>query len=197
MIGIIPPQYRLAAAIAGAAALAVASFGAGWAVQGWRLGTEIADLKAEHAEQVRRAAKAERDNLTRVINEERAAREDAERTADAERTRAAAAAAVVADLSGQSDRLRDDIRRYSAARSCAPGATPAVAGRGAAGPAAGVVPGDVRDLMLDEAAEALRVLAPAADTARAKHAACVAIYDAARARLKRLGEAGRTIEGQP
>lgn len=29
---------------------AVAAFGAGWAVNGWRLGEQIADLKAEHAQ---------------------------------------------------------------------------------------------------------------------------------------------------
>jgi prophage endopeptidase len=40
-----------------AGALAVA-FGAGWAVNGWRVGTKVADLKASHAQAVETAATA-------------------------------------------------------------------------------------------------------------------------------------------
>ena len=42
-----PNPYVLA--IAGGV-IAVAAFGAGWGINGWRLGTQIAELKAEHAE---------------------------------------------------------------------------------------------------------------------------------------------------
>lgn len=46
-----------------AGALAVA-FGAGWAVNGWRVGTQVADLKASHAEVVKIAAQAAAKQLT-------------------------------------------------------------------------------------------------------------------------------------
>lgn len=41
---LIPPQYRLAAAVAGAVALLAAGFGTGWTVNGWRLGTQVEKL---------------------------------------------------------------------------------------------------------------------------------------------------------
>lgn len=44
LINLIPPQYRIAAAIAGVVALVLAGFGAGWAVQGWRLGAKVERL---------------------------------------------------------------------------------------------------------------------------------------------------------
>lgn len=44
LLKLIPPQYRIAAAIAGAAALLVAGFGAGWSVNGWRLGAKLEKL---------------------------------------------------------------------------------------------------------------------------------------------------------
>lgn len=40
------------------AAVAAALFGAGWAVNGWRLGTAVADLKAQHSDAVAKAATA-------------------------------------------------------------------------------------------------------------------------------------------
>lgn len=186
----IPSTHLIVAAVAGALA-----FGTGWAINGWRLGEDIADLQRDHAEQITKAKTAERAAIDNALAQERAAREDAERIADEQRKLADDAAAVVRALGDERSRLRDDLRRYSAARAGATGAAACTAGGGVAGPAASVVPGDVRDDMLDEAAEVLRVLAPALDASVAKHRACVAIYAAARERLKRMGQAGRTIEG--
>jgi hypothetical protein len=197
MIGaMIPPPYRLAAAGLAALALAAGGFAAGWTFQGWKSKAAIAEVEANHNEQVRQAVKAERDGLASVLAEERALRADMEGQADAARKDLDAAAAAVAVLAGERDGLRGDLRRYSAARACAPGAASGLAAGSPAGTPAGVVSGDVRDQLLDEAAAALGELAPALDSARTRHAACVGIWNQARERLKRLGEAGRPVEGQ-
>ena len=49
---LIPVQYRLLAAGGVALALLLAGAAAGWAVNGWRLGRELAAIKQQHAEQL-------------------------------------------------------------------------------------------------------------------------------------------------
>lgn len=49
---LIPVQYRLLAAGGVALALLLAGAAAGWAVNGWRLGRELAAIKQQHAEQI-------------------------------------------------------------------------------------------------------------------------------------------------
>lgn len=70
---LVPPQYRAVAVCAVLAAVAAVGFAEGWAVNGWRLGTQVATLKQEHAQAVAKAqgealaqvkaAQAERDAL--------------------------------------------------------------------------------------------------------------------------------------
>ncbi len=186
MIGLIPPQFRLLAAgilLAGAAA---AGFAGGYKLRALQATATEASLKASHAQQITEAVQAGQARLQAVLDEERTLRATAERIAHEARQRTAAAQAVADDLAGQSQRLRDDIRRYSAARACPTGATsPAATGSPAAAPA-GLVPGDERDNLLAEAAEALRILAPALDTARAGHAACAQLYGEAERRLRQM-----------
>lgn len=194
MIQLIPPQYRLLAVAGAALAVAAAGFGAGWTFQGWKSSAKLSQVQAEHSAQVRQAVKAERDSLASVLAEERALRAQSEGIANDARQRLDAVDAAAAGLAGERDRLRNDLRQYAATRTCAPGAAAGLAAGSNPRPAAGLVPGDVRDELLDQAAEALGQLAPALDTAHAKHTACAAVYEQARARLKRLGEAGRAVD---
>lgn len=60
-----PAQIKLAGV---AIALAVA-FGAGWAVNGWRLSSEVADLEVEHSKAVATAANARSDEVVRLTGE--------------------------------------------------------------------------------------------------------------------------------
>ena len=186
---LIPPQFRLLAAALAMAAIAAAGFTGGYKLRGMQADAAVAKLKQDHAEQVTAAVKAGHERLQAVLDEERTLRATAERIADEARQRTAQAQAVAADLAGQSDRLRNDIRRYSAARACPASSVAATAGGSISGTAAWVVQGDVRDDMLNEAAEALRELAPALDAARSGHAACAELYEAARGRLALMGAA--------
>jgi hypothetical protein len=193
ILDLIPAPYRLLAVAGAAVALAAGGFGAGYKMRGVSADRDEAALKEAYGEQLRDALLAERKNLEGVLAVERAVREDIEGTANAERERAVAAEAVAADLAASRDSLRDALRRYSAARASAPGSAASAPGGTAANPLAGLVPGDVRDDMLSEGADALGVLAPALDAAKSKHAAIATLWEQARQRLKRLGEAGRDV----
>jgi hypothetical protein len=197
ILDLIPGPYRLLAMGIAAAALAAAGFGAGYKLRGVSADRDINALQAEHSQAKFNLAQDAKQKLEGAIAVERAVREDVEGTANDERTRAAAAEAALSALRAGHDGVRDDLRRYSAARACTTGAAATAASGSATGTSSVVVHADVRDDMLDEAADALRVLAPALDTARSRHADCVAIWDQARARLKRLGEAGRSLEAAP
>lgn len=186
MISLIPPQFRLLAAGILLATAAAAGFAGGYKLRALQADAAAAKLKQDHAEQVTKAVQAGQERLQAVLDEERTLRATAERIAHEARQRTAQAQAVAADLAGQSDRLRNDIRRYSAARACPTGAAAAPAGGGLASTPASLVPGDERDVMLDQAAEALRILAPALDAARASHAACAQLYGEAERRLKQM-----------
>lgn len=190
MINFIPTPYRV---VAGLCVVAVAG-AVGWYSRGLVADRAIASLKADYAEQLRRAIKAERDALNDVLRTERELRNDIEGAANDARIRADKTAAAAADLAADRDRLRTLLQRYSASRACASGAAAAAASGRPAAASAEVVPGDVRDQLLGEAQDALGVLAPALDSARSGHIACVAAYNAARARLKRMGEQGRALE---
>lgn len=198
MIGsLIPPQHRLLAALLAATLALTAAAVGGYRLRGMSATAELERLKRTHADQVTAAVKATQAAIQQALDDERTLRATAERIADEERTRSAAAQAVLADLAGQSDRLRHDLRRYAAARTCIPSPTATPADRSPPPPGAPLVPGDIRDELLTEAAAALRQLAPALDDARAAHTACAAIYDAARLRLARIGPAGRDLERVP
>lgn len=56
-IDLIPAPYRLLALAGAVVALSAASFSGGWAVNGWRLGSEIQGLKTQHAQAVADANK--------------------------------------------------------------------------------------------------------------------------------------------
>lgn len=57
-MNLIPPQYRLLAALVLLAVVAALGFGGGWAVNGWRLGTQVATVKQQHAQAVTDATTA-------------------------------------------------------------------------------------------------------------------------------------------
>jgi hypothetical protein len=73
-VTIIPPQYKLAAEVAGVVALCAAmiggGFAGGWAVNGWRLGTAVATAKTqearERADEAQRVAEALKAAQTRA-----------------------------------------------------------------------------------------------------------------------------------
>jgi hypothetical protein len=50
MIDLIPVQYRMAALAAAFAVSVSAAFGAGWTVNGWRLGRDAEEARADRAE---------------------------------------------------------------------------------------------------------------------------------------------------
>ena len=80
----------------------VLAFGAGWAAQGWRMGTEYAALEALH---VTRLAQAQENALTEYARLEKV-KDDAVRQAEIEAEKNAAAAAAAARAA---DRLRGDL----------------------------------------------------------------------------------------
>jgi hypothetical protein len=173
-------------------------FGGGWTVQGWRADKALADQKAVHEDQVRKTLKAERDNLTGVLNEERALRAKAEEAAHELRERQNLHQRSAAGASAELQRLLDDARRRPAAWACAPSATAAAASGTAPGTAAGVVPSQPDRIgLLEESATGFVAMAQHAMACDATHRALTAYYDEARARLKRMGEAGRTLETKP
>jgi hypothetical protein len=51
MIAAALAPYKLQLAIGAGAVAAAVCFGAGWAVNGWRLGTDVANLRAERAQE--------------------------------------------------------------------------------------------------------------------------------------------------
>lgn len=51
-----PDQIRLAIKAGAALGLLLAAFGAGWAVNGWRLDTKLAEAKAARAEEITQAS---------------------------------------------------------------------------------------------------------------------------------------------
>lgn len=88
--------------IAAAAIAAALAFGAGWQVQGMRYGKQIADMKAQQAQQLANARKQAMDDFTRMQGAKDAAIEAAEKRAQ---TNAARAAAARADA----DRMRAQL----------------------------------------------------------------------------------------
>lgn len=190
----IPPQYRILAACILAAVLVAAGFGAGWTAQGWKSDKALADEKASHNEQVRQSLKAERDGLASVLAEERALRTTAEDAANELRNRKDLDRNA-ADLSGELRRMLDANRRQAPSWSCADGSTARPAAGAASGAAAGMVPPQSdRGRLLEESATGFAAMAQHSMACDAAHRALTDYYDKARARLQRLGEAGRTID---
>ena len=103
------PHPRL---IAAGVALALA-FGAGWAVQGWRMVAEYAALEKRHAT---RLADAHENALTEYARLEKV-KNDAVKAAEIEAEKNAAAAAAAARAA---DRLRDDLANVRASIAAAP-----------------------------------------------------------------------------
>ena len=91
----------------------VLAFGAGWAAQGWRMGTEYAALEALH---VTRLAQAQENALTEYARLEKV-KDDAVRQAEIEAEKNAAAAAAAAHAA---DRLRGDLAHMRSRIAAAP-----------------------------------------------------------------------------
>ena len=86
-------------ALVGAAILSLA-FGAGWQVQGWRLKTEISEIKAEHSEENAQRSQVALTDL----------QADAKLIHDA----ATGYAAIQSTLSGKMDLIRKDLKNAQA-----------------------------------------------------------------------------------
>ena len=179
--------------VAGIAVAAAACAYAGWSLNGVFADRAMATVVSEHASAVAAAADKSAKAIGKVLDEERGLRADAERIASDARTNEAVASAAAAGLDAVAAQLRDDIKRRNQAGSCATSADPRSATGGKTSAAAGVVPGDGLGVMLAEGADAARFLAPALDAAIARGATCEALYEAARERLRRIGESGRAV----
>lgn len=140
ILNLIPVQYRMIFAVAVLLAVVGCIFGAGWAVNGWRLEAQIADLKAAHAEQVIQAQKATTKQVEAALEDTRIANLKAEEATNAARKKQDLLSAAVA-ASRRDRSLLDAARAYSAARAC-----PAADTAGAAvGSQAGPVPDGMQD----------------------------------------------------
>ena len=121
VVGMIPFGTHIAAA----AVAGVLAFGAGWQVQSWRYGKQIADMKTQQAQQLANARKQALDDLTRMQGAKDAAIEAAEKRAQTNAARAAAARAdadsLRAQLAGVPARIATAtdaaVREYAAAAS--------------------------------------------------------------------------------
>lgn len=164
-----------------AAGLAIGSFAAGWGANGWRLGKQIATMKAQAAVDLAVREKTAREEVEKARAREAAVSSIAEGIVqdarkildDVQRDAAAADAARVGLL---------DAARRAAARRCPAASTAGAAGGGASG----LVPGGMQDgdrllFVLAAADGRAGELAAAADRARTAGAACERLYDAARA----------------
>lgn len=87
--------------IAAAAIAGVLAFGAGWQVQAWRYGGQIADMKTQQAQQLANARKQALDDFTRMQGDKDAAIEAAEKRAQTNAARAAVARRAADGLRAQ------------------------------------------------------------------------------------------------
>lgn len=99
--------------LAAAGAALVLAFGAGWAVQGWRMGAEYAALEMRYAT---RLAQAHENALTEYARLEKV-KNDAVKAAEIEAEKNAAAAAAAARAA---DRLRGDLTALRSRIAAAP-----------------------------------------------------------------------------
>lgn len=115
------PAYLKGVAVAAAVAVV---FGAGWAANGWRLGSKLSDLRAQHAEAEQRDSSAGLTQLQDASKQVAQAASQAVASVDAARARLAAlkgpyAKPLPADCRPDDERLRRRnaaIEAYNAAR---------------------------------------------------------------------------------
>lgn len=194
MIDLIPPQYRLLAVIGLAAALFLGGAAGGYTWRDMSAKADIAELKADQAELITKAARAERDGVAAVLQIERSLRSQAEEAANALRARTDLGRNA-AGLDAELQRLREQARSRPPAWSCTGGATAGPAAGASASAASGVVP-PVSDRvgLLQESATGFAAMAQHSMACDARHRTLTDYYNQARERLRRMGEAGRTID---
>ena len=134
----------------------------GWLANGWRLGEQIAEIRADHAE----AVAAEQQRARQIESGWHAGMLEIQRNA---REKLDAVAADVAAAGSAAERLRERVAELSRRPAACPGAGE---GGTAAGPA-GMVLADVLSRVDAAAGE----LAAHADRARVAGMACEAAYD--------------------
>lgn len=160
--------------IVGAVALVLA-FGAGWAVNGWRLDARLARAEGQHAQVLEQLAQGA------VASAQAARAEEARRTAAVEEQRDIAqqqAQALAVDVSAAADtagRLRSEL---DALRRRGPACGAAVADRGPGQP--GTDPIGLLIDVLTGMESAGREVAEYADRLKIAGAACEAVYDSMR-----------------
>lgn len=134
----------------------------GWLANGWRLGEQIADIRADHSEALaaseQRARKIESGWYAGMLEVQRNAKEKLD-----------AVAADAAAAGSAADRLRERVAELSRRPAACPGST----GRGEAAEPAQLVLADVLSRIDAEAGE----LAAYADRARVAGMTCEAAYD--------------------
>lgn len=144
------------------AALFAAGLATGWVINGWRMGEQIADIRADHAQTLAdaqsRARQIESGWHAGMLEVQRNAQEKLD-----------AVAADVADAGSAAERLRERVAELSRR----PAACPAAGGGGEAADAARLVLADVLSRIDAAAGE----LAAHADRARVAGMACEAAYD--------------------
>ena len=107
------PALKLKLAICAAVIALGLAFAAGWAVQGWRMGAEYAELEMRYAT---RLAQAHKNALTEYARLEKV-KNDAVKAAEIEAEKNAAAAATAARAA---DRLRSDLTALRSRIAAAP-----------------------------------------------------------------------------
>ena len=100
-------SYVTAPAVIAAVAIAVAGFGAGWSVNGWRLDAAMARQQATQAEKIAQGVKDALETTTALQGKK-------DRALSAARDRELALSAAAADAAAESNRLRDELSRADA-----------------------------------------------------------------------------------
>jgi len=168
LLAFLTTNWRLIAAGAAIAAAALA----GWTANGWRLETQVEEIRREHSDQVAAAARktADAQAQQRAIELQRAAaQQEVNHVASLARSRADDDRRA-ADAAGR--RLLD-AARAAAARASSAGKDPAAAGSCETAPSAGPLLAVVLERLIDAAGE----LAAAADQSRIAGDACSAYVD--------------------
>jgi hypothetical protein len=197
MINVIPVQYRMMAAAAAIAGVALVSFGGGWSVSSAYASKKLLSAQKDWAEQKAAAERANTETITQALLRERALAATLEGASNAQQKRDVEGQARAAALRSELERLRTAQTEYAASRTApADAAASSPSGNGAR-PFAGVVPstGDFRDQLLAEGAVAIGELAPALQSSHERHTALVVWYHEARLRLNKWGAEGRDITG--
>lgn len=155
---------------------------ASWYVRGTIADSQISELKLTYAKEQTLAAEKSREELAAVIERSNSLQKTIEGVSNAQYTKEKSHLRTIADLDAQLARLRNAkpiIQQRECSTATAGEATPAGQHAEASTTAGVVSPADWRDALLQEAATALRELAPALQVSHERHEALTQAYMAA------------------